>query len=210
MNNKKNLLGEHRHRFYTGYNFTYPAHFKHLDDLTDIYFIHHAEHFEQNLQHLFYKPNICLEIGVFAGGASVWFLEKICNVPDSHLYMMDVRDINTYDILKNNLKPYNNWTYMVGDSSESFKTFNHQGQTEEFCDFIYVDGDHSTTGTYKDAVNAFRCLKSGGIICFDDYRPYDETEAGHSVKIAVDAFESRFKNQIEFRFESFQKWFVKK
>lgn len=207
---KKNLLDGHRHRFYSGYNFRYPDHFKHLDNIKDIYFIHHVEHFEKYLSGLFDKPNICLEIGVWGGGSSVWFLEKICKVTGSHLYMMDITDIENHSILKNNLAPYDNWTYIVGDSTKSFETFHHNSLTSEFLDFVYVDGEHSVEGAYRDAVNSFRCLKSGGIICFDDYQPYEESESGYSVKTAVDRFEAEYSDKIEFLFQSFQKWFIKK
>ena len=211
--NIKNLLGGlERHRLYSGYNFTYPNHFKHPDNVHDIYFINNVEYFEKNLKRIFDKPNICLEIGVWVGGASVWFLEKLCKVKGSHLYMMDVTDINTHDILKNNLAPYDNWTYITGRSDDSFQTFNHNGETEEFLDFIYVDGNHSAEGAYRDAINSFRCLKSGGIICFDDYGPNEHMyiHEGFNVKVGVDKFEMEHKDQLEFVFESFQKWFIKK
>lgn len=207
----KNLLGgKRRHRFYSGYNFTYPDHFKHFDEPSNIYFIRHVEQFERNLKPLFDKPNICLEIGVWGGGASVWFLEKICKVPGSHLYMMDVIDIDGHDILQNNLLPYDNWTYIVGDSTKSFETFHHNSKTSDFLDFVYVDGEHTFEGAYRDMVNSFRCLKSGGIMCVDDYPIYFELWGGYSVKAAVDRFETEYSDKIDVIFESQQKWFIKK
>jgi predicted O-methyltransferase YrrM len=36
-------------------------------------------------------------------------------------------------------------------------------------DFIYVDGDHVRDQVARDAENAYKVLKSGGIMIFDDY-----------------------------------------
>ena len=36
-------------------------------------------------------------------------------------------------------------------------------------DFVYIDGDHSPEQVYKDAVNMFPKIKSGGVLLFDDY-----------------------------------------
>lgn len=213
MNTQKPLLGGYvqpTQHFYSYNGYTYPKHFIHLDDEGQIYFPHHVNFFNENLKHIFDKPNICLEIGVHAGASSVWFLETICKHPDSHLYMMDITPLKGYTVLENNLAPYTNWTYIEGPSVDSFKTFNHNGQTKEFCDFIYVDGNHAPQFVLEDAVNSFYCLKPDGILCFDDYLAGSDLPEAFYVKTAVDAFEECFKNEIEFIFESQQKWFIKR
>ena len=40
---------------------------------------------------------------------------------------------------------------------------------DETGDFIYVDGSHESHQVLRDAVNAERALKPGGILAFDDY-----------------------------------------
>ena len=202
--------GSQTEKYYSYNGYTYPEHFIHLSEENRIYFPYHVQYFEENLKPLFDKPNICLEIGVHAGASSVWFLEKICKAPGSHLYMMDIVPIEGYDILQNNLAPYKNWTYIVGPSVDSFRGFNHNGETKEFLDFIYVDGSHGTQYVLEDAVNSFYCLKPGGIICFDDYLTGSGLSEAFYVKTAVDAFEECFKDELEFLFESQQKWFIKK
>ena len=58
-------------------------------------------------------------------------------------------------------------------------------------DFIYIDGSHQAADVLSDAVNAFKLLRPGGIMCFDDYlwhwadRPYNPLD---TPKAAIDAF----------------------
>lgn len=172
--------------------------------------------FEKNLKHLFGKPNICLEIGVHYGASSVWILERLCNTEGSYLYGMDVTQLKGYTLLEDNLAPYKNFTYIEGFSVDSFKTFNHNGQTKEFLDFVYIDGEHETKYVLEDAINSFHCLKSGGIMAFDDYGNYDNNDKNFNynwtfnVRKAVDTFELCYKNKIEVIEDSYQKWFIKK
>ena len=49
-------------------------------------------------------------------------------------------------------------------------------------DFIYVDGSHELLDVLTDAVMAFKLLKSGGVMLFDDYA------GGQDVRKAVDLF----------------------
>ncbi len=61
-------------------------------------------------------------------------------------------------------------------------------------DFIYVDGDHSTSAVWKDATLSFPLLKVGGIIIFDDYL----WESGdRSPKAAVDRFLAEYAKEIQ-------------
>jgi predicted O-methyltransferase YrrM len=65
--------------------------------------------------------------------------------------------------------------------------------TEKY-DFIYVDGDHSTSAVWKDAILSFPLLKAGGIVIFDDYL----WESGErSPKDAVDRFLAEYAKEIQ-------------
>lgn len=59
-------------------------------------------------------------------------------------------------------------------------------------DLIYIDGDHSLEGVYKDLITSFDKVKNGGFIMLHDYNSPD---AG--VKAAVDIFSGCFGQSVE-------------
>jgi len=75
------------------------------------------------------------------------------------------------------------WTWLdverVYDSRIAFRpnVIKYKMDSKEFLrsieeptfDFIYIDGDHTAEGVLQDAVLAWRLLKAGGIMAFDDY-----------------------------------------
>ena len=64
-------------------------------------------------------------------------------------------------------------------------------------DYIYVDGDHSYNSVKKDIVSAYRVIKPGGIIQFNDYTTYSPLEnAKYGVMHAVNEFIQTFKPEI--------------
>ncbi|MDQ0041820.1 putative O-methyltransferase YrrM [Variovorax boronicumulans] len=66
-----------------------------------------------------------------------------------------------------------------------------QGASGHF-DFIYIDGSHQAPDVLADAVLAFRLLRNGGVIVFDDYLWAEELAGGKDPlrcpKPAIDAF----------------------
>lgn len=77
------------------------------------------------------------------------------------------------------------------DSFLGLSTLVHQGESASF-DWIYLDASHKASDVLCDAVAAFRLLKSGGILVFDDYLWAEPLLRGGSVidtpKPAIDAF----------------------
>lgn len=58
-----------------------------------------------------------------------------------------------------------------------------------YFDFIYIDGSHEAADVLFDAVNAFKLLRSGGVMVFDDYLWYNNpADIIRAPKIAIDAF----------------------
>jgi len=164
--------------------YQYPEHFKYPDER--IFFKDHIDLWEDFLGHLKTKPNITLEIGALYGGSSLYILENFCKMDGSHHYIMD---INTNEYIENNINPYKDKvTYILGESADSFKTFQHDNKTKEFLDFVYIDGNHMSKYVLEDAVNAFYCLKNNGYIIFDDFGGGLEQEQYLQVKTGADAF----------------------
>lgn len=79
---------------------------------------------------------------------------------------------------------------MKSDSFLALSTLIHQGESGTF-DWIYLDGSHRATDVLADAVAAFRLLKSGGILVFDDYLWVEGMKEGNNInntpKPAIDA-----------------------
>ena len=166
-------------------SYTYPEHFKY-PDTEKVYFADHILLWEKVFDFLKTKSNVCLEIGALYGGSSVYILDEFCKMDGSHHYIMDINSNEYIDI---NLYPYRDKvTYLKGESADSFKSFNHLGETKEFLDFVYIDGNHMSKYVLEDAVNAFYCLKNNGIMVFDDFGGGLEQEPHLQVKTAVDSF----------------------
>ncbi len=67
-------------------------------------------------------------------------------------------------------------------------THGHEG----LFDFIYIDGSHQAPDVLADAVLAFRLLRKGGVMAFDDYLWSENLPGGPDLlrmpKSAIDAF----------------------
>jgi predicted O-methyltransferase YrrM len=172
-------------------SYKYPEHFRYPENLR-VYFMDHLPIWETFLSDFKKRPNICLEIGALYGGSSVYILEEFCKEEGSHHFIMD---INYNDYIKNNIEPYKNkLTYLLGESSDSFKTLNYKDEKKEFLDIVYIDGNHLSKYVLEDAVNSFYCLKNNGVMIFDDFGGGLEQEKHLQVKTAVDSFYIHMKN----------------
>ena len=115
-------------------SYQYPKHFKYPEER--MFFTDHITIWEEILSSLKGKTNITLEIGALYGGSSVYILEEFCKEEGSHHYIMD---INTNEFIENNINPYKDkLTYLLGESSDSFKQFTEKN----VFDLIYIDGNH--------------------------------------------------------------------
>ena len=174
-------------------SYQYPKHFKYPEG-ERYFFLNHVDSWEHFLPNYGDEPRVCLEIGALYGGSSVYILEEFCKEEGSHHYIMD---INTNEFIESNIKPYKNKvTYLLGESADSFRKFNHNGETKEFLDLIYIDGNHLSKYVLEDAVNAFYCLKINGIMIFDDYGGGLEQEEHLQVKTGVGGFMHAYRKYI--------------
>lgn len=85
------------------------------------------------------------------------------------------------------------------DSCLALSSLITQGETETF-DWIYLDGSHDSKDVLFESVAAFKLLKSGGILVFDDYGWDDAILKGGNVnntpKPAIDAFVNIYFDQL--------------
>jgi hypothetical protein len=76
-------------------------------------------------------------------------------------------------------------------------------------DFIYVDGDHTSYGVIKDAVNSYEVLKVDGMMGFDDYQWTGGVNELDRPRKAIDAFLGIYSDRISLLLLGYQCW-VKK
>ena len=177
-------------------SYQYPEHFKYPEER--MFFTDHITIWEEILSSLKGKPNITLEIGALYGGSSVYILEEFCKEEGSHHNIMD---INTNEFIENNINPYKDkLTYLLGESSDSFKQFTEKN----VFDLIYIDGNHMSKYVLEDAVNSFYILKDGGYMIFDDFGGGWEQEKHLQVKTAVESFVHSYEKYLDVVHQGYQ------
>lgn len=147
-----------------------------------------------------------IEVGTFQGKSAKWFMDNILTHPSATLTCIDTfeglyrysdakngysddHEIPLLELCKNNLKDYPNVTILEGKSQDVLCKLDGK------YDFIYIDGDHRAASVLKDAVLAFRLLKFGGILIFDDYLWQDPRYPNpeDAPKLGIDCFLKAFK-----------------
>ncbi len=146
-----------------------------------------------------------VELGAYEGRASDWLLDNLLRHPQSVLHCVDTfPDPDAADSYWGRFRQ----NVLLRDDSAKVRV--HSGSTFSFlvdfvqrhgrADFIYVDASHRAPDVLTDLVLAFRALKVGGLMICDDYLGGagvgQELTLG-SPKIAVDAFTTIFRPQIE-------------
>ncbi len=174
--------------------------------------------FEKHLAPLAGKSNLkFLQIGVFTGDASIWLCENILTDETSCLY-----DVDTWagsDETVHNAMDFEKVLEFYDSRISSLKSAVRLRMTsdEYFAsnksddlDFIYIDGDHTTKQVARDAINAWQCLKSGGILAFDDYLWGQHLDAHLTPLPAIDAFLDEYAGRYDLLSKDYQVWLQKK
>jgi len=138
-----------------------------------------------------------LEIGVLCGN-NVLSVEKLyASHPDSVLVCVDPWDEYVeYSEYKGEIQSYYEMfqrnTAHIKDKLDVHRTYSHKVLPtfeDDSFDIIYIDGNHEPHYVMEDAVLAFRKLKVGGYLVFDDYE-------GPTIPPAIHAFLEGYKNRI--------------
>lgn len=158
-----------------------------------------------------------LQIGTYTGDCSKWLLDNALTMPGSRLVDVDTwegseesahKSMNFSDVEKvydEKIAGYSNVTKYKG-TSESFL---NTAKNHEF-DFIYIDGDHTADGVYKDATQSFRTLKVGGLMAFDDYLwKHDSKDPVLEPKMGIDKFMQEYSDKIRVHIVYTQVWLTK-
>jgi hypothetical protein len=156
------------------------------------------------------KPNKILEIGSYEGASTTHLIELLA-VNGSEL---EIHCVDTWDGGEEHKKQGIDFTAveetfdkniaLAAKDKTNLKIIKHKGYSDSilskflalgkrnYFDFIYIDGSHQAADVLCDGVLAFRLLRIGGILAFDDYMfmhgaPH-ERNIFNCPKPAIDAF----------------------
>lgn len=129
------------------------------------------------------KPCSALEIGSFEGKSTIWFCQNILTHEHSRLICVD-----TFQWMDSRARFDANVKEAGIEAKLDVRQQSSLWFTAPPCvlDFAYIDGNHSQERVLCDAILAWRSLKVGGIMMFDDYLLTRDGKM--EVKLAVDAF----------------------
>lgn len=158
------------------------------------------------------RPNLqVLEIGSFEGRSACWLLEHVLTGDGAGIDCVDtfmgsmeftnlpVEPTQLLARFKENTGPWGaRVTTHVGRSDEVLPAL------QKTFDVIYVDGSHLAQDTLTDAVLAWRLLKVGGLMIFDDYEWNFYSEAELNPKPGINAFLHGFNGWFELVFIGYQ------
>ena len=181
-------------------------------------------------QHLFSqvpRPSNILEVGCYEGRATMWLCDNVIkgdyatyDVIDTFKGSLEESGMNgtkqrleTNNFIENNFKhntsfhPNVKFTIYKGYSQLILPTF----QDKEY-DLIYIDASHKADDTFVDAYYAFKMLKKGGIIIFDDYMWKDPNNLhqSNSPQLGIEIFNTMYDSNLEVVLYGYQVGFMKK
>ena len=163
-----------------------------------------------------------LQIGAFVGHASRWLCKYILTGKGAMLTDVDTWqgsdekahqewDWNdVYNAYIENLYPYHfrrvNHHRLTSDVF--FENLSNLQHPREY-DFAYIDGDHTEEQVYRDGLRAWKYLKVGGILAFDDYEWRESFDPALSPKYGVDMFLEATDGEWEMLHKGYQVWLRK-
>ena len=160
------------------------------------------------------EPNLrFLQIGVFRGDASEWMLRNVLTEKGSTLVDVDPWGFDEsyteldplaidwnyeFKSYKKRMEPYRDRVVVRSmDSNTFFAQEAEDPYQQELFDFIYIDGAHDPIHTLEDGVHAYRALKPGGLLAFDDYTYETEDRDPYKAPtMAIDAIRNIYKNEL--------------
>ena len=166
------------------------------------------------------KPKRVLEVGSYEGRSVCFLIERNTWADEIEVHCIDTWEgsfehktsgINMRSV-ENRFDA--NVDLVCRKTDSSVKLRKHKGSSDlilsgllangfsNYFDFVYVDGSHQAKDVLFDAVLAFKLVKVGGIIGFDDYTWSENLNYGKDPlrcpKMAIDAFTNIFFRNIRY------------
>lgn len=161
----------------------------------------------------------CLEIGSFEGRSTIYMLNNYCNGNNSHVDALDTwegsvehssdKKDNLYDRFLNNTQKFiekNKLSIYRDYSSNTLMKFIQElnANSREQYDVIYVDASHIAKDVLLDATLAWKLLKIGGLMLFDDYEWSYYKNSEMNPKVGVDGFLNSHNNMFMMLHKGYQ------
>jgi predicted O-methyltransferase YrrM len=112
-----------------------------------------------------FKPISLLEIGVWEGQSTTWFLDNILTHDESRMISIDMKPQELFYRNLSLSSGCDKHRLIIDRSQLALPTLHG-----ELFDIVYVDGSHFPDDVLRDAVMSFELLRVGGYIVFDDYQ----------------------------------------
>lgn len=150
-----------------------------------------------------FGPSRILEIGAYEGKATCFLIDLLKRPLDIHCIDTWEGGVEHSEIDMGAVKErfQKNTALAIKNAKHDISLKVHEGRSDDilaqmqseykdYFDFVYVDGSHAASDVLCDAVLAFRLLRSGGIMCFDDYLWRNDAilDPVECPKMAIDAF----------------------
>jgi SAM-dependent methyltransferase len=161
------------------------------------------------------KPQHILEVGCYEGRATTFLIERCASFGNLFMTCVDTwggavdlpedRMKGVEARFDQNIKAALGWSQWPV-TFQKIKATSSQALPELIAggrafDFIYIDGSHTAPDVLTDAVDAFRLLRVGGAMIFDDYvwcmEPHGKEDALNMPKPAIDAFVNMFARSLQ-------------
>jgi predicted O-methyltransferase YrrM len=149
-------------------------------------------------------PIYYLEIGTFYGANAISVCNSYAKHPESEVHCVDpwidypeypereYDQSSVFEAFKRNIDRSGS-----KDKIKIHRGFSHQvipTFPDEYFDLIYLDGNHEPEYVLEDGVLAFRKLKKGGFLIFDDYGWHGPDETQRGIDAFISGYHKRIKN----------------
>jgi hypothetical protein len=162
-----------------------------------------------------YKPQKILEVGSYEGRSICHIIDLLGGEMPLEIFCVDTWqggrehssvdmsaverrfDLNVTEAIGKSAFPVD-VKKLKGDSCLALATLVAEGRSKYF-DLVYIDGSHEAADVLSDAVLAFRLLREGGLMIFDDYLwgGGNASTALNTPKPAIDAFMNCYIGKIQ-------------
>ncbi len=199
-------------------------------ELSNVWFENHRAEWDTFMAR--HKPQTLLEIGSYEGASACYLIDTLARDAAIELHCVDTWEgsvEHTHGYLPMSLveeRFHRNTALAIQSAAHPVNLVVHKGESgiilpeliaakmQERFDLIYIDGSHRAPDVLFDAVVAFKLLKPGGLMIFDDYLWHDPSiesfDPLRNPKIAIDAFTNVYGQEINIQRAKLSQFYITK